>query len=85
VVIRVRRQTAGEVDAPTIQQLAAGRNSDEHGRVTVLGDTGGRVLHSRFRHVLLPSTLKIERVVPRRLHAARRSHSCFVIRHVGKG
>ena len=86
MVIRVRRQTAGEVDAPAIQQLAAGRDSDEHRRVTVLGGTGGRVLHSRFRHVLLPLTLKIERrVAPRRLHAARRSHSCFVIRHVSKG
>jgi hypothetical protein len=65
----VRRQTARQVDASAIEELAAARDSDEHRRVTVLGDTGGRVLHSRFRHVLLPSTLKIERRVA--LHAAR--------------
>jgi hypothetical protein len=63
MVIRVRRQTAGEVDAPAIQELAAGRDSDEHRRVTVLGDADGRMLHSRFHHVLLPSALKIERRV----------------------
>jgi hypothetical protein len=58
MVIGVRRQTAGEVDAAAIQQLTAGRDSDEHRRVTVLGDADGcRLLHSRFRHVLLASTL----------------------------
>jgi hypothetical protein len=41
--MRVRRQTAiGEVDAPAIEELAAGRDSDEHRRVTVLGDADGR-------------------------------------------
>lgn len=72
MVIRVRRQIAGEVDAPAIQELAAGSDSDEHRRVTVLGDADGRMLHSRFRYVLLPWTLKIERrTAPRWLHAAR--------------
>jgi hypothetical protein len=41
--MRVRRQTAiGEVDAPAIEELAAGRDSYEHRRVTVLGDPDGR-------------------------------------------
>jgi hypothetical protein len=40
--MRVRRQTAsGQVDAPPIEQLAAGRDGDEHRRVAVLGDTDG--------------------------------------------
>ncbi len=40
--MRVRRQTAiSEVDAPAIEELAAGRDSDEHRRVTVLGDADG--------------------------------------------
>jgi hypothetical protein len=51
-VIGVRRQTAGEVDAPAIEELAAGRNRDEHSRVTVLGDADGRgSLRSSSRHV----------------------------------
>jgi hypothetical protein len=37
-MMRVRRQTVGEIDAPAIEELTAGRDSDEHGRVTVLGD-----------------------------------------------
>ena len=37
--MRVRRQTAiGEVDAPAIEELAAGRDSDEHRRVSVFDD-----------------------------------------------
>jgi hypothetical protein len=41
--MRVRRQTAiGEVDAPAIEEFAAGRDSHEHRRVTVLGDADGR-------------------------------------------
>jgi hypothetical protein len=50
----VRRQTAGEVDAPAIEKPAAGRNSYEHRRVTVFGDAHRRLmLYLRFRHVLL--------------------------------
>jgi hypothetical protein len=32
VVIRVRRQAPGEVDAPAIEQRTAGQDGDEHGR-----------------------------------------------------
>jgi hypothetical protein len=55
--MRVRRQTAiGEVDAPAIEKLAAERDSDEHRRVTVLGDADGRgSLRSCSRHVFPPS------------------------------
>jgi hypothetical protein len=64
MVMRVRGQTAGEVDAPAIEELTAGRDSDEHRRVTVLCHADGRrTLHSRFHQVLLPSTPKIERRV----------------------
>jgi hypothetical protein len=50
----VGRQIAREVDAPAIEELAAGPDSDEHSRVTVLGDADGRrMLHFRFRHLLL--------------------------------
>ncbi len=42
-MMRVRRQAAlGEVDAPAIEELAAGRDSDQHRRVTVLDDTDSR-------------------------------------------
>jgi hypothetical protein len=53
--MRVRRQIAiGQVDAPAIEQLAAGRDSDEHRRVSVLGDADGRgSLRSSSRHVFL--------------------------------
>ncbi len=53
--MRVRRQTAiGQVDAPAIEELAAGRDSNEHRRVTVLGDADGRgSLRSSARHVFL--------------------------------
>ena len=55
VVMRVRRQTEiGEVDAPAIEELTAGRDSDEHRRVTVLGDADGcGSLRSVSRHVFL--------------------------------
>lgn len=54
VVIRVRRQTAGEVDAPAIEEVTVRRHSDEHRRVAMFGDPDGRwMLHSRFRHPLL--------------------------------
>jgi hypothetical protein len=50
VVIRVRRQTVGEIDASAIEKLAAGRDSYEHRRVTVFGDADGRLmLYLRFR------------------------------------
>ena len=54
--MRVRWQTAtGEVNAPAIEQLAAGYDSDEHRRVTVLGDADGRgSLRSPSCHVFLP-------------------------------
>jgi hypothetical protein len=43
VVVRMRRQTAtGEVDAPASEELAAGHHSNEHSRVTLLGDADGR-------------------------------------------
>jgi hypothetical protein len=41
--MRVRGQTAiGEIDPTAIEELAAGRESDEHRGVTVLGDADGR-------------------------------------------
>jgi hypothetical protein len=43
-----------QVDVAAIEELATGSDSDKHRRVTVLGDTDGyRMLHPRFRHVLL--------------------------------
>jgi hypothetical protein len=53
--MRVRRQTAiGEVDSPAIEELAAGRDSDEHRRVTVLGNADDRGSPpSLSRHVFL--------------------------------
>jgi hypothetical protein len=53
--MRERRQAAiGEVDAPSIEELAAVRDGNEHRRVTVLDDADGRgVLRSSSRH--LPS------------------------------
>jgi hypothetical protein len=57
MVMRVRRQTAiGEVDAPAIEALATGRDSDEHRRVTVFGDADSRgSVRSSSRHALLSS------------------------------
>jgi hypothetical protein len=53
--MRVRRQTAiGQVDAPAIEELAAGRDGDEHRRVAVLGDADDRgSLRSASRHAFL--------------------------------
>jgi hypothetical protein len=53
--MRVRRQTAiGELDAPAIEEFAAGRDGDEHRRITVLGDADGcGSLRSSSRHVFL--------------------------------
>jgi rhodanese-related sulfurtransferase/DNA-binding transcriptional ArsR family regulator len=42
VVVRVRRQAGRQVDAPAIEELAAGRDRDEHRRVAVLDDADGR-------------------------------------------
>src|ERR1700733_12830041 len=39
MVIWVRWQTIGEIDAPAIEDLATGPHSDEYRRVAVLGDT----------------------------------------------
>jgi hypothetical protein len=42
-MVRVRRQiTIGEVDAPAIKELGAGRDRDEHCRIAVLGDADSR-------------------------------------------
>ena len=56
VVMRVRRQIAiGQVDAPAIEELAAGRDRDEHSRVAVLDDADGRrSVHSSFHHAVWP-------------------------------
>ena len=55
MMIRVRRQTAGQVNASAIEQLAAKRDSNEYRRVTVLDDADGHLtLQSCFCHVLLP-------------------------------
>jgi len=54
VVIGVRRQTAGEVDAPAIEEVTVRRHGDEHRRVAVLGNADGRwMLNSCFGHLLL--------------------------------
>jgi hypothetical protein len=43
VVMGMGRQTAsGEIDAPAIEQLAAGRDGDQHRRVTMLGNAHHR-------------------------------------------
>jgi len=51
VAMRVRRQTAvGEIDAPAIEELTAGRDGDEHRRASVLSNAdGGGSLHSCLR------------------------------------
>ena len=52
VVIRVRRQSASEIDAPAIEEVAIGSDGDEDGRVAVLGDADGSRRCSRsLRHV----------------------------------
>jgi hypothetical protein len=61
VVMRMRGQTAvGEVDASAIEEFAAGRDGDEHRRVTVLDDTDRRRLDdTRLRHMPLRSRQKL--------------------------
>ena len=53
MVMRMRRQTTlGEVDAPAIEKLAAGSDSDEHRRLPLLGDADRRdSLRLLLRHV----------------------------------
>jgi hypothetical protein len=54
MVVRVRRQTLGEIDASAIEELASGHNRDEQSRVAVLGDADScGSLRSCSRHVLL--------------------------------
>src|SRR5262245_54824802 len=49
--MRVRRQSGlGQVDAPAIEELAAGRDGDEHRRVAVLDDADGSSLRWFSRH-----------------------------------
>jgi hypothetical protein len=49
-----RQSALGEVDAPAIEKLAVGRESDEHRRITVLSDADRRgSLRSFSRHDLL--------------------------------
>jgi hypothetical protein len=44
----------GEVDAPSIEELAAGRDGNEHRRVAVFGNANDRCsLRSSFRHAFL--------------------------------
>jgi len=38
MVIRVRRQASGEIDAAAVEDPSAGRQSDEYRRVAVVGD-----------------------------------------------
>ena len=54
VVIRVRRKTVSEIDAPAIENVAAGGDRDEHRRIAMLGDADGRgSLRSCSRHAVL--------------------------------
>ena len=39
MVVGVRRQTVREIDASAVKKRAAGRERDQHRRVSVLGDT----------------------------------------------
>ncbi len=73
VVIRVRGETVGEVDATTVEQLTPGRDRDEDGGVTVLRDPDGRlILHSRFRHRVVPRRHAWEHDFARRITLAVR-------------
>jgi hypothetical protein len=55
MVVRVRRQTVSEVDAPAIEELAVRRDRHQHRRVRVLCNANGRsALRSSFRHVSPP-------------------------------
>ena len=40
-MMRVRRQTFGELDAPAIEKLTASRDSYQHSRVPLFGDADG--------------------------------------------
>ena len=64
--MRMRRQTAlGEVDAPAIKELAAGHDSNEHSRVTLLGDADGRdSLRVRSLDTSFSFGLRTDRVKP---------------------
>lgn len=54
MVIGVRRQSVGEIDAPAIKKFAVRRDRDELCRIAVLGNADGRAwLGSLFRHVFL--------------------------------
>ena len=59
--MRMRRQTAiREEDATAIEEAAVGRDSDEHRRVTVLGDADGRGLPGLpSRHDFLRPELRL--------------------------
>jgi hypothetical protein len=58
--MRVRRQTGiGESDAPAIEKFAAGRDSDKHHRVTVLGNADSRGLPCSSSRHFPPSRLRL--------------------------
>ena len=44
MMIRMRRQPSGEIDASTIEQRAERRDSDEHGRIAVFDHADRRLL-----------------------------------------
>ncbi len=55
MVVRMRRQSLGEIDAAAVDELTAARESNEHSRVAVLCDTDDRFLLALpLRHVLSP-------------------------------
>src|SRR6185312_2200482 len=69
MMMRMRRQALGEIDAPPVEQLATARHRHEHRRIAVLDDTDG--CHSFVRHVRLASR-RDRRPTARRLrHRAR--------------
>ena len=56
MVIGVRRQAVGEVDAPAIQQCAIRGEGDEHRRIAVLRGTDDRTRpRLRSHHGLFPA------------------------------
>jgi len=75
VVMRMRRQTGiGEDDAPAIKEHAAGHDSNEHSRVTLLGDDAGRYSRcSSSRPGLSPTGSRTE-VSLASLYVARRKN-----------
>jgi hypothetical protein len=63
----MRRQPASEIDASTIEQLAAGCESDEHGGVAVLSDTDScRELSFCSVHLRSELTLPLQRILSSR-------------------